>query len=175
MRTGRHTLSRGQKASLALVAFFMACSVAMMSCSSINCPVQNTVRTQFAIYDNKGEANFVDSLWVWTERQDGIDTLLLNALTGKSTFTLPISYMHPEDQLIFFIADTSHVQTIDTIWLKKDDIPHFESVDCAAHFFHQLTAVRSTHYGIDSVTIVNSLVNYDQNKTHLRIYFKARH
>ena len=146
----------------------------LMACSSIDCPVQNTVSVQYAVYDGQGEATMDDTLWVFSKRSDGTDTLLLNRGVGISSFSLPVSYAHPEDVLIFFIADTAGVYTLDTLWMKKDDIPHFESVDCSAHFFHRITAVRSTHDGIDSVTIVNPLVDYDTFKTHLRIYFKSR-
>ena len=147
----------------------------LLACSSIDCPVQNTVATQYAILDANGEAGtMADTLWIWTRRADGQDTLL-NSLTGSGTFALPISYSHPEDTLIFYITDSYHQQTLDTVFLKKDDIPHFESVDCAAHFFHRLTAVRSTHEGIDSITIANPLVNYDQSYTHLNIFFKQRY
>ena len=115
-----------------------------------------------------------DTLWIFTQRSDGSDTLLLNRGVGIKSFSLPISYSHPEDVLLFFIADTTGVYTLDTLWLKKDDIPHFESVDCSAHFFHRLTDVRCTHEGIDSVKIVNPQVDYDTKKTHLHIYFKNR-
>ncbi|MCR4604330.1 MAG: alpha amylase [Prevotella sp.] len=145
----------------------------LFSCSSIDCPVQNTVSTQYLICDADGnETSLVDTIWVFTEREDTSDTLLLNRLTGKSAFSLPISYSHPEDVLIFIKADTTGNYALDTLWLKKDDIPHFESVDCAAHFFHRLTAVRYSRNGIDSVSIVNPNVDYDQSRTHLHIIFK---
>jgi hypothetical protein len=147
----------------------------LLACSSIDCPVQNTVATQYAILDAEGQATtMADTLYIWTKRADSKDTLL-NRLTGKGTFSLPISYTNPEDTLIFYITDSYHQQTLDTVFLKKENIPHFESVDCAAHFFHCLTAVRSTHDGIDSINIVNPHVNYDQSYTHLNIFFKKRY
>jgi len=76
--------------------------------------------------------------------------------------------------LVFAIRDTSLVWTLDTVWLKKEDIPHFESVDCSAHFFHQLTAVRSTHDGIDSLVLDNPSVTYDTGVTNIKIFFKNR-
>ena len=91
---------------------------------------------------------------------------------GSTSFALPISYSHPEDVLIFFNGSPYGQWTIDTLWLKKDDIPHFESVDCAAHFFHDLTAVRTTHQGIDTAYINHRRVDYDQQHTHLIIQFK---
>ena len=154
---------------------FIILTAAIAACSSINCPVQTIVSVQYGIRDAEGEATLTDTLWVLTERSDGSDTLLLNRGVGIKSFSLPVSYSHPEDVLLFVVADTSGVYTLDTVWVKKDDIPHFESVDCSAHFFHRLTAVRSTHEGIDSITIVNPNVDYDTNTTHLHIYFKDRH
>jgi hypothetical protein len=147
------------------------------ACSSINCPVQNTVAVYYAVgYDDelgdRVSETLNDTLWVWTQRSDGTDTLLLNRGTGLQTFQLPISYQHPEDMLVFAIADTADVLTIDTVWIKKDDIPHFESVDCAAHFFHRLTDVRSTHYRIDTIAINNPSVTYDPTVTNFLIRFK---
>jgi hypothetical protein len=73
--------------------------------------------------------------------------------------------------LVFYMADRLGIKTLDTVWIKKDDIPHFESVDCAAHFFHHITDVRCTHEGIDSIVINNRTVDYNSTVTHLNIYF----
>jgi hypothetical protein len=116
-----------------------------------------------------------DTLSVWSQRKDGTDTLLYNSGVNKTTLTLPISYQRPEDVLIFRIADTLKSVTLDTVWIKKEDIPHFESVDCAAHFFHTLTDIRSTHRGIDTIYIKNPSVTYDTTVEHIRIRFKDRH
>lgn len=144
----------------------------LYACSSINCPVENTVATYYSVRDASGEVTFPDTLWVLTRRSDDSLLVLLNRFTGQSAFSLPISYSQPEDTLLFMVSDTTGVTTLDTLWLKKDDIPHFESVDCSAHFFHRLTNVRCTHNGIDSVSIVNPNVDYDPTKTHLHIFFK---
>ena len=150
----------------------------LFACSSIDCPVKNTVAVYYDVkqYDDEGELiadTLKDTLWVWTQRSDGKDTLM-NRLVDKTRFSLPISYQHPEDVLIFAIRDTSLVITLDTVWLKKEDIPHFESVDCAAHYFHELTSVRCTHNGIDSLVLHTSSVTYDDAVTNLQIFFKER-
>ena len=137
------------------VMSLITCHLSLItSCSSINCPVENTVAMHYAILNS-----------------DGTDTLVLNSLTGTSTFSLPVSYSHPEDVLVFYMADRLGIETLDTVWIKKDDIPHFESVDCAAHFFHHITDVRCTHEGIDSIVINNRTVDYNSTVTHLNIYF----
>ena len=151
----------------------------LTSCSSIDCPVQSTVAGYYGVkqYDQWGGLvadTLTDTLYVWTQRSDGTDTLLLNRAVGKTEFQLPVSYQHPEDILVFYIADTNHYWTLDTVWMKKDDIPHFESVDCSAHFFHTITAVRSSHHGIDTITIDNPSVTYATDVTNLNIVFRGR-
>lgn len=146
------------------------------SCSSIDCPVQNTVAVNYGIVDVLGQTvECTDTIYIWTQRADGNDTLILNRGVNLSSFSLPMSYQHPEDMLVIYITDLDHEhETLDTIWLKKNDFPHFESVDCGTHFFHELTDVSYTRRGIDTISINNRNVNYDQTVTHLNICFKAR-
>ena len=172
---------------LCVVSILFTCmpSLIMSSCSSIDCPVQNTVSVQYEIRDKVGNAlPLTDSLSVVTMRVDGeyilvdITTqennqyVLLNRLIGKSSFSLPISYSHPEDVLYFCFTDT--VKTVvDTVWIKKDDIPHFESVVCNPAFFHKITEVRYSRNYIDSLVRLNRSVTYDQETVHFRLVPKS--
>ena len=155
----------------AVVAFLAACS-------TIDCPVQNKVALNFAVktYNSSGVEvvdTLKDTLYVWAQRMNGTDTLILNRAVGKTSFSLPLSYTHPEDVLIFGIdAKDGSGATIDTVWIKKEDIPHFESVDCSPHYFHALTAVCSTHLAIDTVMINNPSVTYDPSADNIHIHFK---
>ena len=148
----------------------------LTACSSIDCPVQNLVETQYALMDAYDNPDILDTdtLNIWTRRVDGTDTLVLNSLCGEaSTFSLPISYTQPEDIFFLRLSTIEKVSYQDTIYIKKENYPHFESVDCQAAYFHDITAVSSTHHVIDSVTIENSKVNYDVSNTHIYIYLKA--
>ena len=166
-----------------LLFFFVV--VWLTACSSIDCPVQNIVSVQYEIRDKAGDAlSIKDTLSVITTRLDGSNILLditthlngqdviLNRLIDKSAFSLPISYSHPEDILFFCFTDTAKT-VVDTVWIKKDDIPHFESVDCSAAFFHRLTDVRCTHNYIDSLVIIEPSVDYDQTTVHFHLYPKV--
>lgn len=155
-----------------LVTIMLATAV-LLGCSSIDCPVQNTVRT---VYELSEALN--DTLTVTTQRSVSAvpsgatrDTILLNSGTGLTTFSLPISYTNPVDTLIF---KTVRLVAVDTVWIEKEDIPHFESVDCGASFFHRITSVRSTHVGIDSIVLKKAFVDYDKSTAHIFVYFKAR-
>lgn len=151
---------------------------AVVSCSNIDCPVQNTVLTNYSLTKADGTADTLntDTLWVWTPRADGSDTLLINRLCGSTAtaFSIPISYTLPEDTICTLLMDTIGNMWPDTIYIKKDNIPHFESVDCQPAFFHNITDVRCTHHGIDSVIIHQRQVNYDASQTHFYLYLKAQ-
>ncbi|MBP3789547.1 MAG: hypothetical protein J6I52_07995 [Prevotella sp.] len=113
---------------------------------------------------------FADTLTVSTLRQDGKDTVLLSYGVGLASFQLPLSFNQPVDVLLF---RREHLNVTDTVWVEKDDQPHFESVDCGVTYFHTLKSVRHTKLGIDSIAILKTTVDYDLTASHLRIYFKA--
>ena len=160
--------------------------MAVAPCTPIACPVNNSVRTYYALMKADGKPDTLknDTMWVWTQRINGTDTVIsrqiqgnleINCLFGSSasTFDLPISYTQPEDVLYMLIRSSTGKRYYDTIRIKKENMPHFESVDCQASYFHTITAVSTTHDVIDSIVINNPHVNYDQNTTHFKLYLKA--
>ena len=152
--------------------------IALAACTSIDCPVQNLVYTRYAFKKANGSADTLntDTLWIMTTRVDGTDTLLMNALCGSTAFdfNLQISYTQPEDVFVTLLTDTAGNYYIDTIRIKKENYPHFESVDCQASYFHTITDVSYTNDIIDSLVINNRNVNYDTKTTHFKLYLKAR-
>lgn len=149
----------------------------LYSCSSINCPVQNLVYTVYKVYGYSGQTfaadTLKDTLFVLTRVESG-DTVLLNSGVGLTSFSLPISQQRAADTLVFAVVDTLRQLTLDTLWIEKEDHPHFESVDCAPAFFHTVTDVRFTHSRIDTVIINHRQVDYDPSTEHFRIVFKSR-
>lgn len=153
----------------------------LVACSSIDCPVQNSVNTVWMVYDDEQEADTLrDTLTIYTTRHDGADTVLVNRDVNVDSLKLPISYTDPEDTLYFDIRGRRmtedsiyyYIATIDTVYLAKENTPHFESVDCAISYFHTLTEVRYTTNRISSITINKASVNYDASTPNLYIVFK---
>ena len=154
----------------------------LTACSSIDCPVNSIVETIWEVYDDDGlELSLSDTLTVTTVTMDGNEVVILNGkdntvlnkLTEKAKFNLPISYSHPEDILVFHFDNSNiDLHVTDTVWIKKDDYPHFESVDCNMIFFHKLTGIRYTQNYIDSIVIKNPSVTYDYETVHLYFYPK---
>ena len=140
------------------------------SCSSIDCPVENLVLAHYKFYDAAGDSLILyDSLSVMITKKDGVKDTVLYKMTEKSSFLLPLSYSLPEDELVLdFWNGREHMY--DTLWVKKENIPHFESIDCNAKFFHRLTNVRCTIHSIDSVVIKNSNVDFNNATVHFYVY-----
>ena len=155
------------------ILVIIAIALTFCACSSIDCPVQNTVRTLYVLKKQNADPDTLkDTLYIATLRADGSDTILLNAAIGLSTLSLPIGYSNPEDTLLFLFRNEPF-WAIDTVWVKKENYPHFESVDCSATFFHNIIAVRSTHNAIDSIAINNPSVTYDPETEHFYLYIKS--
>ena len=167
-----------------LVVIFLL--TALAACTSIDCPVNNRVRAYYALKKADGTPDTLtkDTMWVWTQRANGTDTVISHQTQGSlelnyfygssaSSFDLPISYTQPEDVLFVLVRNTEGKNYRDTIRIKKEDFPHFESVDCQASYFHQITAVSTTHNIIDSIVIKNPDVTYDATTTHFYLYLQA--
>lgn len=144
----------------------------VVSCTSIDCPINNLVRTQFQFSNSAGDSlRLTDSLKVVSTRKDGRDTVIFKG-GQMAKFHVPISNSHPEDKLVFtFFGEGLNI--VDTLWIKKDDIPHFESVDCNATYFHHLTDIRHTRNCLDSVVIINPSVTNDEGVVHVYLYPKS--
>lgn len=154
----------------------------LAACVSLDCPVNNLVQTRFDLQTIDGQPDTlgVDTMWVYAERADGTDTLLVNSLCGtKATyFRIPMSYTQAEDIITIVVRDTcittGQHEWRDVIHVKKENKAHFEGVDCKASYFHTLTSVSSTDELIDTVIINKTEVNYDASTAHFLLRLNDR-
>lgn len=158
------------KHSYIIRCFMVLWGLLVMSCSSIDCPLNNRVCVIYKLHGD--EAPLSDSLTISSNRIDGNDTVLLNHVVNADSFLIPISYQRHEDVLYFRRSNNTGLNITDTVVIKKEDVPHFESIDCSPNFFHTIQSVQHTRLGIDSIIINKANVTYDTSKPHLFIYFK---
>ena len=150
---------------------YLFLGVLIAACTSIDCPVE-----LYQVHNSDGtELTLTDSITVTTKTAKDSDTIIFNKGVGISSFSLPVSYKHPEDVLVFSFDNdnNNNLHVTDTVWIKKEDYPHFESVDCSAAFFHIITDVRYTRNYIDSIVIKNPSVTYDSKTVHFYFYPKS--
>lgn len=157
-------------------AFAVIVLVMVSACSSIDCSINNIVLSVYQLAKGEGVADTLkaDTLTIYTRRANGRDTILLNRSVNTSLFRLPMGQTSATDTLVFNLRDTFNAQLIDTIYISKENMPRFESVDCNIMFIHNVTGIRSTHNAIDTIKIVKTLVNNDSLQPNFHIYFKNR-
>lgn len=165
----------GGRFTLRFLPLYFFTFLFFMSCTSIDCPVQNTVYTIYKMYKSDGTRDTLrDTLTIYISRSNGTDSVLLNRSVNTTEMDLPISYSGAVDTLCLVTKDTLSVIRFDTIFVSKTNTPHFESVDCSASFFHEITDVKYTRNIIDSIVINKPSVNYDSSTEHFHVYLKPR-
>ena len=154
--------------TIALIAL-----TAMTACTSIDCPVENNVATLYKLQKADGTQDTLhDTLTVLTRLARGVDTVILNKSVETTSFQLPISYTNAADTFTF-VRKSDTRELTDTVWIEKTNLPQFESVDCKLVYFHDVTALRHTRNGIDSISVKKGRIDYDSNTENFHIYFKT--
>lgn len=148
-----------------LHCLFMFALLFLAACSSVECPLNNTVYSNYKLMGSV--TTLPESLTISAIRRDGIDSILINQQVNTDSFSLPMSYSQDEDVLHFEIGSQN-----DTVYVQKTNRPHFESVDCGVNYFHTITGVRYTRHTIDSIVVKQKEVTYDASPKHFYIYFK---
>lgn len=163
-----------EKAKALVVAIIAG--LGLSACSSIDCPLNNRTYASFKLAGDV--TKLVDTLTVSTPRNidnPEEDTVLINRLVDTDSLSLPMSYQRTEDIYIFtFVQKDTELKTIDTLWVSKDNEPHFESVDCNPVMFHTIKDVRFTQRAIDDIKVNYNKVTYNDAKAHFLIYLKNR-
>lgn len=163
-----------EKAKALVVAIIAG--LGLSACSSIDCPLNNRTYASFKLAGDV--TKLVDTLTISTPRNidnPEEDTVLINRLVDTDSLSLPMSYQRTEDIYIFtFVQKDTELKTIDTLWVSKENEPHFESVDCNPVMFHTIKDVRFTQRAIDDIKVNYNKVTYNDAKAHFLIYLKNR-
>ena len=144
------------------------CCMALAACEPYNCTLGNVTAMYTTFYQNNTKVTVNDTL---TVTACGSDSILYNRAVNRSQLTLPLSYWQSEDTLVLNYKGKDYLCR-DTIWIAKTNQTHFESPECPVAFFHTITAVRSTHIFIDTITITRPNVDYGTTE-NLQIHLLA--
>lgn len=162
----RHRQTRYAIRKSTAIKFMLIGAMATASCSSIDCPLSNSVSAKYMFYNSDGKTTTVlkDTL---TVEAAGTDTVLFNRGVNLTEVNLPMSYRQNADTLLFRISNTGGSRT-DTIVVGHTNEAHFESIDCSPSMFHKITSVTLIKGAdtenvarIDSVALNNPKVNYN--------------
>lgn len=141
----------------------------LVACESADCTLQNKVALNAGFY--AGSAAVQLSGDTLTITAIGTDSVLLNRGLNVHKFSVPMSYAQPVDTFVLHLYGEEY-DLYDTIWAAKTNYPYFESPDCPAFFFHDISSVGCTNTFIDSVKLVIPKVNFGQYE-QLKIFIRT--
>lgn len=159
-----------------VVAGFVA--VTAVSCSEINCPLDNIVVMTCGLYsaEQKTAYTLTDTL---TVKAAGLDSILLNRAIAIQSFALPVRQGVTTDTLLLCLSNERGQRATDSLFIDHTNEPHFESIDCPPSVFHTLRGLRWTSHPlsempltVDSVAFSRPLVNYDDVE-NIKIYLRS--
>lgn len=146
--------------------FLLAGCLTLGACDQADCPLDNNVTYTCNFYSGGEKIQLNDILTVTAL---GTDSVLVNQMQDAAGITLPMSYWNAADTLILTIQGDAY-EMKDTVWVKKTNIPHFESPDCPTKMFHLITETGCTHTFIDSLSLIEPNVNY-ADVENIQIHF----
>ncbi len=148
----------GRKKNIVTAVIAILCVIC--GCDSIDCSLYNSVSYTTVFYANGKAVTINDTL---TITACGTDSVLLNKKAGAGSVKLPMSFWNAEDTLVFTVCNKDYIMH-DTVWIAKQNTPHYESPDCPTNMFHEIIGVRCTHTFIDSISILQPSVNYAETQ-----------
>ena len=161
-----------------LYLFSILVGLNFSSCTEVECPLDSVVVMTCGLYDaeTKAELSIKQTL---TIKPVGKDTVLLNAAQAIKNFVLPLKVGSVRDTMLLHFTDSWGDEVVDTLFISHKNNPHFESVECPATMFYNLTDVAYsnskeslTPVCIDSVAVVRGLVDY-YDIENIQIYLRV--
>lgn len=160
-----------------ILTFIFLCITAsatlLTGCNSGGCTELRSVVPRADLYGSDDKPVTIDSLSVTGVGVPGdsvlygpserISSLYLPMPAGDNTVRWRIAYM----QRAFAQYDLA-----DTITIDFDRTPFFAGIDCGAMYKYKITNLRTTHFLIDSVRVLDSLV-INVDAPAFNIYFRT--
>lgn len=155
---------------LLFTLFLTGALTLLNACASIDCPLNSTVYATYNFYQNGEPATLADTLNICL-RVNGKDSLVVNRLYNSKTVNLPLSYYQATDTLLLKVSLANHRSYLDTVYISKENLPHFNKPECGTWVEHLVTQIRHTHNDLDSIVLIQPKI--DTNETeNFRLYFK---
>lgn len=162
---------------LSFLALIICCLLGIwtVSCSESDCGMLSRpmIKFRFFSYEQpKTEISITDTLTVLTRYSaNGGDSILINKETNVKTFMVPYGYTQKETTYVFRYSSPAYVVT-DTLWVEHTNREHFISMDCGISVFSNIDNIRFTKHVIDSLAIVNPLLDNDE-KDNVHIFYST--
>lgn len=143
------------------------------SCNTVGCLENQSSIPQAGFYSSTTDkAISVDSIKIYGIGAPG-DSALNSSINASSVY-LPFRSDKPSTSFAFRYLSSylNRPELIDTLTFDYDSEPRFVSEECGAMFFYRITKLSYTTHLIDSVAILDSLIN-NLDIQRIRVYFRT--
>ena len=151
---------------------------ALHSCDDTGCTLYNSTLCQISFYsDLELPAVLEDTLTVYAV---GVETPVYNMGTNLNMLKLQLSYYKDVDTLLYEhwmgTPEEPAPHQVDTLFIRKTDMPHFESPDCGVAMFHDIEKVwwendsRFPETPLIKAVYVNHSQVYYNSQDNIRIF-----
>lgn len=143
------------------------------SCEEENCSLAGRSMINGNLYKIDPETNVVekDTLASLTVTAIDTDSVIINNQTNVMDISLPLRYTSDYTVLVFNYNDEENSTLNDTVYLKQNNTPFFESMKCGYTMTQVLTGVEYTKHMIDSIYILNPNANVNGTE-NLKIFYR---
>lgn len=142
------------------------------SCSTTGCLENQSSLPIGGFYSSATETTVsIDSLQIWGVGSPG-DSMLVDGVASQTY--LPLRSSATSSSFCFHYAqkELSNPALNDTLTITYTSRPQFVSEECGAMYFYEITSATITTHLVDSVVIVNPVVDNFDRET-LKIYFRT--
>lgn len=116
------------------------------------------------------EKDTLDSL---TVTAFGTDSIIINNQKDVHKLTLPLRYASDSTIFIFHYAYIEDPTFCDTIYIKQNNTPYFESMDCGYSIQQDILGLGHSEIELDSIHILNKQANTDGTE-NLELFYRNR-
>lgn len=156
-----------------VTAASLALTFLLPGCNTVGCLENQSSVPLAGFYSySTGSAISVDSIKVYGIGAPGDS--MLNTSVRASTVYLPFRADYASTSFAFRYLQSSldYPQLIDTITFDYTSEPRFVSEECGAMYFYRITKMSHTTHLIDSVSVIDSLINnFDTER--IKIFFRT--
>lgn len=138
----------------------------LTACDSIDCSLYNTVQCVMGFYDSEGNAVQINDTLSITAVPN--EEVLFNRGVGVQQVGFPLSYYKDKDT-IEIVVWNKYSEWTQLLVIEKQNIEHFESLDCPVKMYHTLKGVTIQPGFVDSVKIESPNIEYN-NGENIKIY-----
>lgn len=149
------------------------------SCSEdSDCSITGRAMINCTLYALEMDGNTIkevhkDTLDSLTVTALGTDSIIINNQKKVHTLMLPLRYTKDSTILIFHYAYLSDPTLCDTIRIKQNNTPYFESMDCGYSMKQSILGLSHSQIELDSIYILNKQANTDGTE-NLKLFYRYR-